>query len=84
MQKETEYTFTYGDLARATGSARNTISQHRARGHFDPESIESVAIYLARYGCDDLKRAMLDAIAWRQIPSDPGGWKKKRKKKRSS
>jgi len=76
-----EWSYGYDDLARCTGLTRNAVVKHRSRGHVDPESLESVAVYLARYGRDDLKRAMLDAIAWRQLPKDPGGWKAAKKRK---
>ena len=61
MAQATAYTFSYRDLAKATGLAPNTIAQHRTRGHFDPKAIESVAIYLVRYGRDELRVGIVAA-----------------------
>lgn len=80
--QDREYCFTYRDLAAATGLARNTVSQHVVRAHLDPHDIESVAIYLARYGSDELREQMVRAMIRRDVPEDPGGWKKRKKVKR--
>jgi hypothetical protein len=80
MPKDTECAFTYGDLAKASGVTRNTIAQHRIRKHFDPESIESVAIYLARYRRQKLREQIVMAAIRRDVPNNPGGWKKQRRK----
>jgi hypothetical protein len=78
--RQYEFVFGYEDLARATGHERNTVIAHRTRGKFDPETIETVAIYLAKYGTIKLRKRILMAFLWRQLPRDPGGWKAKAKK----
>lgn len=78
MAHTREYVFTYADLAEATGLTKNAISQHVVRGHLDPEDLQSVAVYLARYASESLKERMFKALMRRDMPDDPGGWKKKR------
>ena len=84
MANDTAYTFTYGDLAKAIGVTKNTIAQHRLRKHFDPTSIESIAVYLARYGRQELREQIIMAVVGRNVPKDPGGWKRKRRRQRKT
>lgn len=79
-----EYSFTYRDLANATGLTRNAISQHVSRGKLDPDDLESIAVYLSRYAREDLRKKMILSAIERQRPDDPGGWKKKRRKPSAS
>lgn len=55
-----EYVFTYETLGKLTGLDQHTIRQHRSRGKFDPEHLESVVVYVARYAVPELQRAILD------------------------
>jgi hypothetical protein len=73
-----EWSYGYEDLMRATGLSRTAIVKHCTSGYFVPEDIASVAIYLSRYASEEVKRKMIENIVWRQLPKDPGGWKKKR------
>lgn len=81
MRPTTEWTFGYKEIAKATGRSCNTAMRHRLRGYWAPDDIASLAIYLARYGSEALRRKIVEALIWRQIPNDPGGWQAKREKR---
>lgn len=52
--------YTYDDLVKLTGMARNTIYRHVSRGTLDPDNIESALYWLARHGSPEIKRNLLD------------------------
>lgn len=58
--EQEQHVWTYDDLVKLTGKARNTIYQHVARGSFDPEDLFSVVVWLARHAKPQLKRRMID------------------------
>lgn len=66
MAKPTPWNFYYSDLQRCTGLSYDTICQHAARGKFDPQKLESVVLYLAKYGSNHFRQSIVDAAIVRQ------------------
>lgn len=61
MPRSTEvFEYTYLTLAELTGQDYTTIRQHKSRGKFTPERMESVMVYLARFAVPELRQAMID------------------------
>lgn len=81
MPKEhKEWSFNYLDLARITGQDEQTIRQHRSRRRFDPGKLESVVVYLSRYGVPELKTAIVEyALAKDGVQEQPLKIKRPRK-----
>lgn len=59
----TQWSFTYQDISDITGRDYNTIIQDRIRGHFDPEVLSSVAIYIWRWANRDLRYKLIELLA---------------------
>jgi hypothetical protein len=80
MPPERTFVFSYADLATAIGGAKNTVVKHVARGYVDTSDLESLVVYLARYGRLDLREKMVGAMLRRDAPGDPGGGKRRKRK----
>lgn len=64
-------TFTYNTLADLTDSEVNTVRQHKNRHRLDPDSFETVMVYLARFSVPRLRRAMVHhAFSEDTLPAD--------------
>lgn len=55
MAIKEEWAYDFETLARITGLKRNTLVQFRRRGLFDPARLESVLLFIARYGPRELR-----------------------------
>lgn len=54
-----QFSWNYEDLRKITGLSYEAVIQHRTRKYFDPENLESVLIYAARYAQDAVKVQLL-------------------------
>lgn len=76
-----EWTYNQFTLAEITGFSVNSIEQHRARKKFNPNSLESVLIWAARYARDDLRWKMIESALRRE---DHGPMRRVAKKKKTA
>jgi hypothetical protein len=61
----TQYSYNYEDIKKLTDLSRNMIHQYVTRGDLDPYNLESLVLFLARHGKDDLKLRMIRyAASW--------------------
>lgn len=82
-----EWSFGYDDLERITGLPRDTCIQHRVRGQFDPEKLETVVYYLLRHAKQDIReelvlslvRRVSEASIGKVLPGKKNIGKKKKK-----
>ena len=65
-----EWTYNPATLAKLTGLSIDAIWQHRTRGTFDPDDLESVMLWLARHGRMDLRLKMVTSAVSRELPPD--------------
>ncbi len=71
--------FTYEDIAKVIDAGTQlAVRQHVSRGIVDPDDLESLAVYLARYGRPELREAILKSYLHHNRPDDPGGWQRKK------
>jgi len=80
MAAKRTFTFTYDDISRVTGMSPNVTQKHLGRGYVDPDDLESLLLYLARYGSQELKMRIIEQALRRDMPDDPGGWRARNKK----
>jgi hypothetical protein len=89
---EKEFKFTYADFESLTGLSREAIWQHRTeRGQayrLNPDHLESLVLWIAANGTDELKEEIQEALRWRGkgVPKKRSSPKKKTttKKKKST
>jgi len=74
---------TYETLAALTGQTIDVIRQHRMRGKFDPERLETILIYMSRYSLPELRRAMQDYALGINASDAPPVFKPKRTAKKA-
>lgn len=67
-----QFQWTYDDLVKLTGLERKTVWKHHDRGHFDPERIETVGLYLAKYGLPELRVRFMAEVLRQTHESEPG------------
>ena len=60
-----EYVYTRETLAEVAETTANAISQHVRRKHIKIGSLRSVVLFLAEYGPEELRNAILKAVAYR-------------------
>lgn len=59
-RESTAFSYDYQTLAELTGLTYENIRQHRSRGHFEPDSLASVFVYLSRWGHQELRQAAME------------------------
>lgn len=79
MVAQTLFTYNYEDLQTLTGMELKALYQHKTRGNFDPENLESVLIWLARHAREDVRQRMVAYAISRELPEKPGRAKRPRK-----
>jgi hypothetical protein len=84
MASERQFIFTRKALAELCGITPNAVTQHIIRGYLDPEDLESIVVYLARYAKESLREKIVIAAIRRNVPADPGGWKAARGEKKKA
>lgn len=52
------FTLQYADLEKLTGLTYANVRQHISRGLVDPENLESIVIWLAKWGRPELRQAV--------------------------
>jgi hypothetical protein len=67
-----QFTFDYEDLERVTGLPRDTCMQHRVRGQFDPEQLETVLLYIMRHAKEGLREQLALSLIRRSSESKVG------------
>lgn len=65
------WTYNYEVLARLTDQPADTVRQHRIRHKFDPERLETVAVYLARFGTAEIRKAIVEYAINRDANESP-------------
>lgn len=67
-----QFVFEYSDISKITGLALGTIYKHAHRRLFDPENLESVVLYCARYARWDVRERMFKLAMMHELPERPG------------
>lgn len=67
-----QFYYTFDDIVRLTGLERATVWQHQQRGHFDMERIETIGLYLARYGTPELRVRYMQEVLRQSHEAQPG------------
>lgn len=62
-----EWMYNYETLARLTDQTADTVRKHRERGKYDPRKLDTVLVYIARFGTPELRQAILDYALARQV-----------------
>ncbi len=65
------WTYNYEVLARLTDQPADTVRQHRIRHKFDPNKLETVAVYLARFGTAEIRKAIVEYAINRDANASP-------------
>lgn len=77
------WTYNYHDIARITGQSVDAVYQHKSRGKFDPDKLETVLIYLAEYAIPTIQDDIVEVAirgARERHRNSPTSKKTKRKK----
>ena len=56
---ERHFQFGYTDLHKITGMWLKAIYQHKTRGNFDPENLESIVCWVIRHGTEEFRDKIL-------------------------